>query len=101
MSDKLSNMDVSYLSKFKPIQVKIRNGDHESAFRAFKSIVQKEKVLSLYKQKQFFEKPSEKKRRKRREAQDRRNSTASKLRLIESGEWEKRMQKKLQQKESD
>ncbi len=35
--------------------------------RTFRALVQKERILSLYKEKQSFEKPSDKKRRKRNE----------------------------------
>ncbi len=34
---------------------------------AFRTLVQKERILSLYKEKQSYEKPSDKKRRKRNE----------------------------------
>jgi ribosomal protein S21 len=43
------------------------NGNFEKALRAFRATVQKERILSLYKEKQSYEKPSDKKRRKRNE----------------------------------
>jgi ribosomal protein S21 len=49
-----------------PLEVKVYN-NFDKAFRAFRTIVQKEKILSLYKEKQSFEKKSDKRRRKRNE----------------------------------
>ena len=43
-------------------------GNLEKALKAFRAIVQKEKILSDYKESQRFEKPSDKKRRERNEA---------------------------------
>lgn len=60
---------------FKPIEVTVRGDSKESfesAVRIFKALVQKEKVLSLYKEKQSYEKPSVKRRRKRKEAEEKR-----------------------------
>lgn len=51
----------------KPLEVKVY-GNFEKAVRAFKALVQKEKILSQYKDAQVYEKPSDKKRRKRNEA---------------------------------
>lgn len=95
-----------YVSGFRPvdlktlnsIQVKPRDDSKEAfeeALRAFKSLVQKEKILSLYKEKQRYEKPSVKKRRKRREAAERKRAMEAKEKLMQSGEWDKRMKKKL------
>lgn len=42
-------------------------GNFDKAFKIFRSLVQKERILSLYKEKQSYEKPSDKKRRKRNE----------------------------------
>ena len=53
----------------KPLEVKIMGGNNfDKAFRAFRAIVQKERILSVYKEKQSFEKPSDKKRRKKNES---------------------------------
>lgn len=51
-----------------PLEVKIFNGNFDKAFKAFRAIVQKERILSTYKEKQSYEKPSDRKRRKRNEA---------------------------------
>jgi len=88
-------------AQISPLQIKVRGEsreDLESASRAFKSLVQKEKIISLYKEKQSYEKPSEKKRRRRKESQERRLAFEAKQRLIASGEWERRMQKKQDDK---
>jgi small subunit ribosomal protein S21 len=50
-----------------PLQVVVY-GNFERAFRTFKNLVQKERILSDFKEKQSFEKPSDKKRRKKNEA---------------------------------
>lgn len=88
--------------KAKPLQVEVRGAtteDFEAAHKAFKHLVQREKVISKYKEYQSYEKPSAKKRRKRREAHEKRLALAAKMKLIRSGEWEKRMQKRAQKKD--
>jgi len=54
--------------QFKPIEVKVYGNSFDRAFKAFRSLVQKERILSDYKEKQYYEKPTDKKRRKRKEA---------------------------------
>lgn len=54
-----------------PLEVKVI-GNLEKAMKAFRAIVQKEKILSDYKEAQRYEKPSDKKRRKQNSAQQRR-----------------------------
>lgn len=54
--------------EFHPLEVKVYDDNFDRALRAFRAIVQKEKILSLYKEKQTYEKPSVKRRRKRNEA---------------------------------
>ncbi len=51
----------------KPLEVKVYN-NFEMALKAFRAIVQKERILSTFKDKQRYEKPSDKKRRKRNES---------------------------------
>jgi len=62
---------IDEVSKNEPVlgeylEVKVFN-NFEKAIRAFRAVVQKERILSLYKEKQSFEKPSDKRRRKRNE----------------------------------
>jgi ribosomal protein S21 len=50
-----------------PLEVKVFHNNFDKAFRAFRALVQKERILSAYKEKQSYEKPSDKFRRKRNE----------------------------------
>jgi ribosomal protein S21 len=50
-----------------PLEVKVYNNNFDKALRAFRALVQKERILSSYKEKQSYEKPSDKNRRKRNE----------------------------------
>ena len=87
-------------SKVRPIEVVVEGTsreDFEHAFRKFKAMFQRERVVGQLKEKMSFEKPSAKKRRKRREARDRRLMTARRERLMKTGEWD-RLQKKRAQK---
>lgn len=60
----------------RPLEIKV--GDNfERAFRIFRTMVQKERIVSQYKKSSVYEKPSDKKSRKR--------SEASRKRLEESG----------------
>ena len=47
------------------------NESFEKAFKRFKRIVEKEGILTEVKRRQFYEKPSEKKKRKERQARKR------------------------------
>lgn len=51
----------------KPLEVVVYNNAFDKALRAFRALVQKERILSLYKEKQTYEKPSDRRRRKRNE----------------------------------
>jgi small subunit ribosomal protein S21 len=51
-----------------PLEVKVYNNNFDKALRAFRTLVQKERILSTYKESQAYEKPSDKRRRKRNEA---------------------------------
>lgn len=50
-----------------PLEVKVYGNNFDKALRAFRALVQKERILSTYKENQSYEKPSDKKRRKRNE----------------------------------
>lgn len=87
--------------KVRPIEVVVDGSsreDFEFALRKFKALFQKERVVGQVKEKMHYEKPSEKKRRKRREARDRRLMTEMRERMIKSGEWDRRQKKKVQKK---
>ena len=49
------------------ITVEIRKGNVEQAMRVLKRKVQKEGIVKELRERQYFEKPSEKKRRKKKE----------------------------------
>lgn len=72
----------------------------EEGMKRFKSMVQKEKILSLYKERMRYEKPSVKKRRKHREALERQMETEHRERLMITGEWDK-IQKKKEKKRQE
>lgn len=88
-------MDFSY---FSPIETKVFN-NFEKSFKIFRSLVQSEKILSLYKEKQSYEKPSEKKRRKKSENIKRVLDNDIKQKKIISGEYEREKIKKQMLKE--
>lgn len=83
-------MDFSY---FSPVEVKVYN-NFEKAFKNFRALVQSEKILSTYKEKQSYEKPSEKRRRKHNESIRRTLENEAKQRKIISGEYEREKIKK-------
>jgi small subunit ribosomal protein S21 len=55
----------------KPLEVRVID-NFDKAFKIFRSMVQKERVISLYKEKQSYEKPSVKRRRKQAEGRQKR-----------------------------
>jgi len=85
-------------SYFSPIEVKVY-GNFDRAFKNFRMLVQSEKILSLYKEKQSYEKPSDKKRRKLNESIQKTLEAEMKQKKILSGEYEKEKVKKQAQKE--
>ena len=88
-------MDYSY---FSPLEVKVFN-NFDKALKAFRTLVQSEKILSIYKEKQSYEKPSVKRRRKHSESIKRVLELEMKQKKILSGEYEKEKNKKLAKKE--
>jgi ribosomal protein S21 len=67
----------------KPLEVIIGPGDNfERCLRAFRAKVQKERIISTFKEKQSYEKPSDKKRRKISE------SKRNQLEMCSKGECE-------------
>lgn len=60
--------DDSYLSTFKPVEVEVINGRIEDAIHKFRSLVTKERIMSSLKEHASYEKPSDKKRRQKRES---------------------------------
>jgi len=83
----------------RPIEVTVEGSsreDFEYAFRKFKALFQRERVVGQIKERMAFEKPSMKKRRKRREAVDRRVMTQIRENMVKTGEWDKRQKAKSQ-----
>lgn len=81
-----------------PIQVIIEGRSREDFEYCFNKIFKRkfnnEKILGQLKDREQYEKPSAKKRRKKIDAQKRRLQAAAKERMIKSGEWDKRQQKR-------
>lgn len=65
VNDKFSHIEAV---QAQPLEVKVYGNNFDKALRAFRALVQKERVLSSYKEKQSYEKPSDKRRRKRNES---------------------------------
>ena len=61
-----------------PLEVKVFGNNFDKALRAFRALVQKERVLSAYKEKQSYEKPSDKRRRKINESKRKQMEMCSK-----------------------
>ena len=64
-----------------PVTIQVRNGNVEQALRVLKKKLQKDGLLKELKAKQYFEKPSEKKRRKKKEGIANFKKKQKKLRL--------------------
>jgi small subunit ribosomal protein S21 len=80
-------------AEISPLEVKIDGTTREAfeeGFRKFKGLVQRERIIGQVKEKRYFEKPCEKRRRKRRELQERK----ARERMLASGEWERRQRRK-------
>jgi small subunit ribosomal protein S21 len=78
----------------RPLEVVVQNGNFEEASRRFKTFVQNEGIIADYKTRQAYEKPSERKRRKSREAEERKFLLETREAQIISGEWDKKQKKK-------
>lgn len=86
------------LEPFVPLQVIIGDYNFESSVKRFKSLVQKSQILAECKNRKQYEKPSDKKRRKCREAQERQRIIEHRERLMATGEWDKRQKRREQKK---
>lgn len=71
---KNSNKEVK-LKDFRPLEVRVIDNNVDQAIRVLKKMLQKDGLFRRLKEKRSYEKPSDKKRRKRRENQ-RRHKTA-------------------------
>jgi len=64
------------------VTIQVRNGNLEQAMRVLKKKVQKDGLLKDLRAKQYYEKPSEKKRRKKKEGIANFKKTQKKLKAI-------------------
>ena len=64
------------------VTIQVRNGNVEQAMRVLKKKLQKDGLLRDLKAKQYYEKPSEKKRRKKKEGIANFKKTQKKLKAI-------------------
>ena len=90
--------ELNEIKEFSYLEVEV-GSSFEEALKRFKSLVQKSKILSKYKERQAYEKPSERKRRKKREAQERNRVALIREKQIASGEWEQRQKYKVQKQQ--
>lgn len=82
---------------FAPLEVKV-TGSFEDALRRFKMYTQSEGILSDWKERSRYEKPSEKRRRKDREAESKKMAQVKREAMMANGEWEKRQKRKEKRK---
>jgi small subunit ribosomal protein S21 len=77
-----------------PLEVKVYGNNFDKALRAFRALVQKERILSVYKEKQSYEKPSDKRRRKRNESKRKSMEMCSKGECIHAEHKDRQSQRK-------
>ncbi len=77
-----------------PLEVKVYGNNFDKALRAFRALVQKERVLSSYKEKQSYEKRSDKRRRKINESKRKQLEFCSKGECRHAEHSENRKQRK-------
>ena len=85
----------------RPIEVVVEGSsreDFEYAARKFKALFQRERIIGQLKERSFYEKPSVKKRRKAREAIDKRLMSERHESMLKSGEFDRIQKKKAQKK---
>ena len=85
----------------RPIEVVVEGSsreDFEYAARKFKALFQRERIVGQLKERSAYEKPSAKKRRKAREALDRRLMTERRECMMKSGEWDRSQKQKSQKR---
>ena len=77
-----------------PLEVKVYGNNFDKALRAFRAQVQKGRILSSYKERQSYEKPSDKRRRKVNESKRKQLEFCSKGECRHPEHSENRKQKK-------
>lgn len=83
-----------------PLEVKVYGNNFDKALRAFRALVQKERILSAYKEKQTYEKPSDKRRRKRNESKRKQLEFCSKGDCLHAEHAKNRKQRKFKRNAS-
>lgn len=76
-----------------PLEVKVYGNNFDKALRAFRALVQKERILSTYKEKQSYEKRSDKRRRKINESKRKQMEACSKGECVHSEHASNRRQR--------
>ena len=64
------------------MEIRVSGNDIEKALKAFKRQTQRDGIMRELKDRRYYEKPSVKTKRKRREAQKRRQKNARRIRAI-------------------
>jgi len=83
------------LEPFECLEVRVNHPDEfERALKTWKSKVQKDGVLNDFRAHTAYEKPSDKRRRKRREMIENIRITETREKQILSGEWDKRRKRR-------
>lgn len=77
----------------RPLEVKVYGNNFDKALRAFRALVQKERILSTYKEKQSYEKPSDRRRRKVNESKRKQMEVCSKGECVHSEHLSNRKQR--------
>lgn|SRR5574337_367485 len=84
-----------------PLEVKVYGNNFDKALKAFRALIQKERILSTYKEKQAYEKPSDKRRRKRNESVRKQLEICSKGECVHTEHAKNRKQKKFRRNASE
>jgi ribosomal protein S21 len=82
---------------YKPLEVKVHDQSYESfqrAMKVFRAMVQKEKVLSYYKEASVYEKPSDMRRRKINESNQKRLEELREQGIVVEGTQKKKKKPK-------
>jgi small subunit ribosomal protein S21 len=86
-----------YLTYFKPLEIEVRSS-LEEALKHFKSLVQKEKVIAEFKERQQYLKPSIESKQKHKRAIQRQKLATLRESQFLSGEWDRIQQRKEDRK---
>ena len=85
--------------RFSPLQIEVEHGCFDDACKRFKALFQKERIIGQLKERSFYEKPSDKKRRKQRETRERKMLLEMREKMLKSGELERKFKRKQRKRE--